>query len=154
MLPEGLEDTVKAEFLKVCDGIRMDVTSIGKRRVWVETDASSIKEALTRTKQAWPEVHLSTITGLDDGDAIEIIYHFVVDGVLINMRTRVSRSDSAVETVTPVLPAADSFERELHDLLGVMFLGRESTPRLVLPDEWEDGVYPLRKGSKGDGQSV
>ncbi len=145
---------VRDEFLKACAGIRMDVSRVSDRRVWLETDPESVRPAIEKAKAIWPDVHLSAITGLDDGESVELLYHIVAGGAMLNLRTKVPSSKPEMQTIVGILPAADSYERELHDLLGVEFPERESTPRLVLPDEWEDGVYPLRKEGKGDGQSV
>jgi NADH-quinone oxidoreductase subunit C len=50
--------------------------------------------------------------------------------------------------VVSLLPGAVLYEREVHDLLGVVFDGHPSLERLILPDDWPEGVYPLRKDYK------
>ncbi|RLG90884.1 hydrogenase large subunit, partial [Candidatus Bathyarchaeota archaeon] len=50
-----------------------------------------------------------------------------------------------VPTITDIIPGAVLYEREVHDLLGVAFEGHPDLSPLVLPEEWPERVYPLRK---------
>ena len=148
------EKDLAARLTARCPDAKMSLTGISTRRVWLTADPAGVRQVFSLAKAEWPDIHLSTISGMDNGEAMEIIYHFVLDKVLVNMKVRVDREHPEVQTISDVIPAADSYERELHDLLGVEFAGRASTPRLVLPDEWEDGVCPLRKERKEDEKSV
>jgi len=47
--------------------------------------------------------------------------------------------------VTPEVPAAIWYERELRDMFGLQPVGLPDERRLVLPDDWPEGLYPLRK---------
>jgi Ni,Fe-hydrogenase III large subunit/Ni,Fe-hydrogenase III component G len=47
--------------------------------------------------------------------------------------------------VTPRVPAAIWYEREVRDMFGLQPVGLPDERRLVLPDDWPDGLYPLRK---------
>ncbi|MEM1687486.1 MAG: nickel-dependent hydrogenase large subunit, partial [Zestosphaera sp.] len=49
-----------------------------------------------------------------------------------------------VDTISDLFRASDWYELEAHDLVGVEFNGRPLR-RLVLPDDWPEGLYPLRK---------
>jgi formate hydrogenlyase subunit 5 len=46
------------------------------------------------------------------------------------------------------MPAAEWIEREIQDLLGIRFDGHPNPKRLILADDWPEGVYPLRKDFK------
>ena len=48
-----------------------------------------------------------------------------------------------ISSVTPLWPAADWYEREVHDLFGVEFAGHPNMAPLLLYDEFEG--YPGRK---------
>jgi Ni,Fe-hydrogenase III large subunit/Ni,Fe-hydrogenase III component G len=50
-------------------------------------------------------------------------------------------------SVTPKIPAAVWYEREVRDMFGLHPVGLPDERRLVLPDDWPDGLYPLRKDS-------
>ena len=89
----------------------------------------------------------ATATGTDIGTELEAIYHFAYDpvGLIINMRVRVPKGDPVMLSLVPVVPAADWIEREMNDLLGIVFDGHPDPRRLLLADDWPEGVYPLRK---------
>ena len=91
--------------------------------------------------------HLSTITARDTGKEIEILYHFLLNGVVITIRTSCPKDDSTVDSIVSIFPGAVLYERELNDILGVIPKGHPDLRRLVLPDDWVGG-YPLRKDWK------
>ncbi len=89
---------------------------------------------------------LCTITGLDLGDKLGVIYHLArVDGTVLNLSTSVSKEEPVIQSVTPYFPAADAYEREMVDLLGMQVQGLPPGYRYPLPDGWPEGQYPLRK---------
>jgi formate hydrogenlyase subunit 5 len=51
-------------------------------------------------------------------------------------------------SVTPRVPAAVWYEREVRDMFGLEPVGLPDTRRLVLPDDWPDHHYPLRKDAE------
>ena len=59
-----------------------------------------------------------------------------------------SRRDAS-RRICPIIPSATLYERELQEMFGIMVEGTPETERLLLPDDWPDGVYPLRKAFKG-----
>lgn len=90
---------------------------------------------------------LATVSGIDTRDGIEILYHFPfdMDGVVVTLKTMVPKPLPEIDSVAPILPAAEWIERELHDLLGVSFRNHPRLERLILADDWPEGVYPLRR---------
>jgi len=92
----------------------------------------------------------TTATGLDIGNELEVIYHFQYDavGLVINLRVRTPKADGTLPALTPTVPPAEWIEREIMDLLGVKFQGHPRPERLILSDDWPEGVYPLRKDVK------
>ena len=90
------------------------------------------------------------VTGIDVPGGIEILYHFVFDekDTVVTLKTRVAKPFPEIESITPIIPGAEWIEREVHDLLGVNFRNHPRLERLILHDNWPEGVYPLRKDFK------
>ena len=55
-----------------------------------------------------------------------------------------------LDSISDVVPAANWAEREIRDLVGIEFEGHPRPERLILADDWPQGVYPLRKDKKHD----
>jgi NADH-quinone oxidoreductase subunit C len=90
-------------------------------------------------------------TGIDADNCFELLYHYSYDqtGCIITIKSIVrDREQPQVESITPLLPAAEWIEREIHDELGIDFRNHPNLKRLVLADDWPEGVYPLRKEVK------
>jgi len=89
-----------------------------------------------------------TASGVDDFDALEILYHFSHDtsGITISIRAILKdKQDPHIDTITDITRSAWWIERELHELFGIEFNGNSDLRPLLLPDDWPKGVYPLRK---------
>ncbi|WFO74612.1 NADH-quinone oxidoreductase subunit C [Desulfurococcaceae archaeon MEX13E-LK6-19] len=98
------------------------------------------------------EPQLSIMVGNDErplGRGFSITYWFSVNAgeedLFIGLRTRVDEKDPSFPSITPYLKGAEWYEREVLDLLGLKPVGHPDPRRLVLPDDWPDDVYPLRK---------
>jgi Ni,Fe-hydrogenase III component G len=89
-------------------------------------------------------------TGIDAEHCFEVLYHYAYDqtGCMVTLKAVIrDRENPAVESIASFLPAAEWIEREIHDILGIDIKNHPNLRRLVLSDDWPEGVYPLRKGS-------
>lgn len=116
-------------------------------RLDVKLDASTLLDAVSLLAETrWG--YLSAITGLDLGvnaGQLEVLYHFCTGAAVLTLRVVIDREHPVIPSICGVLPAAIFYERELREMLGVDISGMSNTDRLFLPDDWPDGLYPLRK---------
>jgi NADH-quinone oxidoreductase subunit C len=75
----------------------------------------------------------------------QVTYHLLSLGLKQRLRlcVMVEEGDSSVDSITPVWPAANFYEREIFDLFGVRFGGHPNMRRILMPEEFEGN--PLRK---------
>lgn len=87
-------------------------------------------------------------TAIDCEQYFEILYHYSYDptGCVINLKSFIrDHAHPQTESITPVIAGAEWIEREIHDLEGIDFKNHPCLERLILADDWPEGVYPLRK---------
>ncbi|MEO8725799.1 MAG: NADH-quinone oxidoreductase subunit C [Acidobacteriaceae bacterium] len=75
----------------------------------------------------------------------EVKYHLLSQSRKERLRltVRLNSEDANVESLYPLWPACDFFEREVFDLFGVRFLGHPNLIRIMMPDDWVG--HPMRK---------
>jgi Ni,Fe-hydrogenase III component G len=85
-------------------------------------------------------------TGVDCRRHFEIIYHFTFEEInlMVNFRVKLPIDKLEIDSLAPHFKAANWIEREIREMFGVEFTGHPDPRRLLLPDEWPEGVYPLR----------
>jgi|SRR5579872_3773338 len=117
-----------------------------RNELTIEIAKEKIREACSILK---PDFNFLSDVTCSDTHPVEprfhIAYHLLSHGHKERVRLKVSLNgdNAAVESITTVWPAANFFEREIFDLMGVRFLGHPNLKRIVMPDDW-DG-HPLRK---------
>jgi Ni,Fe-hydrogenase III component G len=121
------------------------------RRIWIEADAASMVAFLDCLIKYHDVIMCCTMTGLDKGDTLAVIYHLArPDGIILNVEINVPKSSPVIQTITQAFPSADLYERELIDLLGMKVEGLGEGFRYPLTDDWPKDQYPLRKDWKLD----
>jgi Ni,Fe-hydrogenase III component G len=105
--------------------------------------------------------YLITITGKDqppvlDEESNELepgkiigLYHFAQEAAVLSICVQVPYDNPKLESICDLIPSATIYEREFMELFGVDLVDTPDRERLVLPDNWPEGVYPLRKDYKG-----
>ena len=116
----------------------------------VYVESSSIREAcaLLRDNRDCPFNFLSDVTCVDrypQEPRFEIIYHLlsIPNKERVRLKVRLPGDSPALESITPLWPAANFFEREIFDLFGIRFNGHPYLRRLLMPENWEG--HPLRR---------
>jgi Ni,Fe-hydrogenase III large subunit/Ni,Fe-hydrogenase III component G len=114
-----------------------------KSYIHVQTGAH--KDAVRIMLEQDKEAGVSAITGVDLSETIELMYHIRTCGTIITIGAEVPKKDAKIESITDIVPGANFHEREVSDLFGVTFEGHPNPKRLVLPEDWPENVFPLRK---------
>ena len=148
---EAPEDHVKiVEDLREAVGaeIVVDWKIPRAKRIFVTIKVEKLKDAIKYLAERGFE-HISTISGVDVGDGIEVVYHLTRQGpgrgITLSLRVKAAMENPSVPTITDILPGAVLYEREVHDLLGVNFEGHPDLSPLVLPEGWPEDIHPLLK---------
>jgi len=141
---EAASATVEGLKKAIGEGNLVEVQVRRERRLFVTVKADVLKPAVTYLANAG-FLHLTTITGIDLGEQLGVICHLDRQGVQLSLKTTVPDSHPVLKTITDVVPGAIFYEREVHDLLGVVFEGHPDLSPLVLPEGWPKDLHPLRK---------
>jgi len=126
----------------------LDVTNPSERRIFLAVAPSDLPDAVRALRDGLGFAYLATISGVDEGEAFELLYHFANSDTCLTVRTQVPRSAPRVPAVTPVIPGAVLYEREIQDMFGIVVEGLSDPRPLIVPDDWPPENYPLRKDWK------
>jgi NADH-quinone oxidoreductase subunit C len=137
--------TTEEHILEVLKGLPVERKR--NHRIFLTIPREDLLKTLSILSSELAVQHLSTITARDKGNDLEILYHFLLNGVVITVKTTCPKTDPTIESIVKIFPSAILYEREIHDILGIVPTGHPDLRRLVLPDEWVGG-YPLRKDWK------
>ncbi len=125
---------------------KIEIFEKSNRRVYINVDR---KDAPNLIQYIFEDLgaRLSIATGVDTRAGIEILYHMAFDklNLFLTVRTLAPKPNPEVESIAPFLPGAEWIEREIHELLGVNFVGHPRLEKLLMSDDWPEGRYPLRK---------
>ncbi|HNW38998.1 MAG TPA: NADH-quinone oxidoreductase subunit C [Candidatus Omnitrophota bacterium] len=143
------EENIKQELENKFSYLKDAVIIKRKGRIFVAVELDKFDEVFAYAVKQMRFLALSAITGLDRGDAFEVIYHLNQEGrILLNLSVSLNRENPQINSVCPICPSADLYERELEDLLGIKVNGLAAGHRYPLTDDWPQGEYPLRKDWK------
>jgi NADH-quinone oxidoreductase subunit C len=118
----------------------LTVGTDGEYRLPVSAD--QLLEVIAALAEGGVLQHLTTLTGLDDGSTMQVLYHLWL-GAGLTLYVACDRQHPALPTVSTLLPVALWYEREVHDLFGIDFVGHPDLSPLLLPEDWE-GPPPMR----------
>ena len=127
----------------------IEVFDKSPKRVYVEIRPDSIVQVASYIFKDL-KARFNTASGVDLRYHMEILYHFLIEDInlLISLRVKLQKSKLEIDSLVPVFEGANWIEREMHEILGINFKGHPDLKRLLLPDDWPDGVYPLRRDYK------
>lgn len=120
------------------------------RRIYAEVKPESMREAAKFL--FWDKgARFAIASGQERPERFEVLYHFAFDSndLLFNLRVATAgKENPTLPSLAAIAPAFNWIERELHDLLGLEWEGRDETAPLLRamdgPEAWPEGLYPLR----------
>jgi NADH-quinone oxidoreductase subunit C len=119
----------------------------GELSICLRRDAIREACAILRNDPELQFNFLSDVTCVDwypSQPRFEVVYHLFSIPKKLRVRLKVRLSgEEVIDSVTPVWPAANYFEREVFDLFGIHFDGHPYLRRIMMPENWEG--HPLRK---------
>jgi NADH:ubiquinone oxidoreductase subunit C len=116
-----------------------------ERRVFITIKREKLRDAVKYLMDHEGFNHITTITGLDAGETLDVLYHLTKKDLSLTLRVKVPMDDPVVDSISDLLNGASMYELEVHDLIGVVPRGHPNLKRLILPDDWPEGVHPLLK---------
>ena len=104
--------------------------------------------AVLRDDPKCPFNYLSDVTAVDwypSEPRFEVVYHLlsIPNKERVRLKVKLNSDMTALDSVTPLWPGANYFEREVFDLFGIRFNGHPYLRRIQMPENWEG--HPLRK---------
>lgn len=116
-----------------------------ERRVFITIKREKLRDAVKYLMDHEGFKHITTITGLDAGETLDVLYHLTKKDLSLTLRVKVPMDDPVVDSISDLLNGASMYELEVHDLIGVVPRGHPNLKRLILPEDWPEGVHPLLK---------
>jgi NADH:ubiquinone oxidoreductase subunit C len=80
-------------------------------------------------------------------EGIDILYHFDFHNLpqVLSVRVFVKKPELEIESMAPYIKGTEWIEREMNELLGIQFKNHPNMKHLILPEDWPEGKYPLRR---------
>jgi Ni,Fe-hydrogenase III component G len=127
----------------------IEVLDKSPKRVYIEIKPESIIQVASYIFKDL-KARFNTASGVDTRYHIEILYHFFIEDInlLISLRVKLQKPKLEIDSLSTIFEGANWIEREIHEILGINFKGHPDLRKLLLPDDWPDGVYPLRRDYK------
>jgi NADH-quinone oxidoreductase subunit C len=144
---EGMPDHPAIKAILAWDAEALTDARFAYGELTLTIATEKIREACS-TVQAAGYNFFEDMTAIDwfpSSPRFQLSYHILSHKLLDRIRLRVmlDEADPSVDSITPVWPGANFFEREVFDLFGIRFAEHPDLRRIMMPDDWKG--YPLRK---------
>jgi Ni,Fe-hydrogenase III large subunit/Ni,Fe-hydrogenase III component G len=151
--------------LKYVNALRSQFGAAVLEESWQAADQVTLLVELNYLPEIVEQVYyglggwLSTVVGSDErplNGHFAVYYVLSVEGVdgnggqandkaYVVIRALIPPHQPEFPAVSPRVPAAVWYEREIRDMFGIQPVGLQDKRRLVLPDDWPADLHPLRK---------
>lgn len=140
-------DELKA-YIETSFGGQMTLLESGKVEPMYEVKADDLIEVATKLRDDLQLKFdfLCNMGGVDTGERLEVVYNIASTSKLhrLDFKVILGYDNPAVESICPVWPGANWYEREMYELYGIDILNHNDLRPLLLPEDWDQG-HPMRK---------
>ncbi len=124
---------------------RTDILRENQIRIYA--DKKSVPPVLLYLKNQLGFIHLNHISCVDwiEDNVFELVYivYRPEDKITVLVKTKIDRENPVMENIDTIWDQANTYEREIREMLGVEFPGLEAPAEFILED-WQD-LPPMRK---------
>ena len=143
-MPMSIDGILKALGDALGDRI-LQTGTLRPEKVLVQVDVGAHRDAIKVILKQDENAGVSAITGVDLGKTIKLLYHIRACNTIITIGVELPKENAKIESMTDLISGANFHEKEVSDLFGVTFEGHPNPKRLILPEDWPENVFPLRK---------
>ncbi len=122
--------------------------------IWLEVKREKFRDTI-KLLMGLQYPHIAIIAGNDTGETVDLVYLFSLfygekfKEISINIKVRLEKGKPSIESITDLIPGAQTAERETKEMFGVEFIGLPDMRNIFLPEDFPKDVFPFRKGQKG-----
>ncbi len=142
---EILVDSLKKSFKRYILGVNY----VNDNEIYIDVLPENINEICSHiyTNIDCSLVSLFATDEREPGGIFNIFYSFAIRklGFFMVIKTALKQDNTSIDSITPVIPAANLYEREIKDMFGISFKGHPDNRELVFHQNWPDNLHPLRK---------
>jgi membrane-bound hydrogenase subunit beta len=129
---------------------------VERQTLWVTVPRDRLEDTVSDLIEMTDHLpHFSVISPSDEGETIDVNYHFTVnyggqlEEIVVTFKVSIPKDDCWVPTLTGLMPATAFSEREIIEMMGIDVRGLEDKRHLFLTENFPQGVYPWRRDSTG-----
>jgi NADH-quinone oxidoreductase subunit C len=149
---EGLPEHPALKAIHAWNPAALTDAKFDRNELTLTVAANEIRAAAAAVKAAGYNFFedMTAVDWFPSSPRFQLSYHILSHAFKEHIRLRVllretslEEPNPSVESITPVWPSANYYEREVFDLFGVNFEGHPNLRRIMMPDDWVG--HPLRK---------
>ena len=141
-------NTIKTDLTDKFGSVIKSVDTPVEQSLMIDVDKSKLREISKGIVSLGARYLVSVGTDdIDKDGTLGLLHIFAFDekNATVVVRTKTDVNDPVFDSITNDIPNAGWSEREYIDLLGMKFTDHPKPKRLILSDDWPEGIYPLRK---------
>jgi NADH-quinone oxidoreductase subunit C len=147
---EQLKDRPEVAALLAMNPAAVTGAKLDRNELTIWVDRVALRDACTALKNN-PQLQYNALADLTCVDwyprqpRFEVVYQLfsTTNKNYLRLKVRLPGEDANIDSLTPLWPGANFFEREVFDLFGVRFDEHPNLVRIMMPEDWEG--HPLRK---------